>query len=133
MEARMIGKRALGAALVLLAAGCATPPASVSPAEQARLAALRDKLQNSPTLRLQLIHDCAQSAMDVDPVELQAMARLMQVPEQDVVRVYCRRLLAGVADGRVTVEDLKALAEQRNDATTWRRLLPVILDEGATP
>jgi hypothetical protein len=120
--------------LALLATGCTTTPSleehTTAPSmTQQQFETFRMLIRERPMAQRDALSKCIELAKTQLAVNQKTMALILGVEnEADAVsQVYCRRVLAGIASGRINLEDMQALEEQRGDTGALNRVLPVLM------
>ena len=117
----MPARLALGAVLLAGLAACATAPSpKVSPQEYA---AMQTVLRDSAEARQELQGVCTANIAGKSPREREMIAAFLDVDPGNLDRVFCERVIAGIARKDITYEDFLSMSAERMEPATMRRFM----------
>jgi hypothetical protein len=118
--------RLVAPSLLLLLGACAGAGASNPSITPETYASVQQATRTDPSFRAARIDKCVKDRATEPQAARETMARLLAVDPGKVDQIYCERLVAAVAAGRISYEDYAAIATHRADAATSRRFLEAL-------
>ncbi len=123
-----LSRRLLPAAsgVLLVLGACAAPSSSGSSFTPEAYAAEQEAYRTDPTYRAASIDRCVGDRAAEPQAARETVAHMLGVDPAKVDDIYCERLIAAVADGRVSYEDYAAIAGHHADPAAARRLIDAL-------